>query len=188
MYTCVPSLAAFLSSRPFGTCFIKPFAHVSTSLLVNLLLSRVQVVLCFGAFEAFFVSIFQNLFHTCLLWHRQLSSLPAVRPLFCCLFTCLLLALLMRFSSESFLYPDACVLSLAPIPGFGSRVTSTLVGFFSPESPSSTSCYFRASAARSIDLAQRKAPARVSPSTFFTTCSSGCGSVSFACSSSAILG
>ena len=74
---------------------------------------------------------------------------------------------------------DACVLSLAPIPGFGSRVTSAHVCFFSPESPSSTSCYFRASApyaAHSIDLAQRKATARASSSIFFTTCSYGCGS------------
>ena len=49
---------------------------------MNLLLSRVKVVLCFGAFEAFFVSFSKLLFHTCLLWHRQLSSLPAVDPLF----------------------------------------------------------------------------------------------------------
>ena len=39
----VPSLAVFLSSRPFGTCFIKPTTHslgVSSSLLVNLPLTH----------------------------------------------------------------------------------------------------------------------------------------------------
>ena len=116
---------------------------------MNLLLCRVQVVLRFGA-------ISKLLLNTCLRWHRQLSSLPAVSPLFRFLFTCLLVTLLFRFFSESFLYPDPCVLSLAPILGFGSRVTSALVCFFSPESPSSTSRYFRASApcaARSIALA-----------------------------------
>ena len=39
----VPSLAVFLPSRPFGTCFIKPTTHslgVSSSLLVNLPLTH----------------------------------------------------------------------------------------------------------------------------------------------------
>ena len=98
---------------------------------------------------------------------------------------------LVIFFSGSFLCLDACVLSLAPILGFGSHGASALVCFCSPESPSSTSCCFRASApcaARSIALAHMKTTARVSSSFLFTTCSSGCGSVSVACSSSAVLG
>ena len=65
-------------------------------------------------------------------------------------------------SALPFAFHSPAVLSLAPILGFVSRVTSPLVCFSSPESPSSTSCYFRASApcaTRSIALAHRKTTA-----------------------------
>ena len=81
-----------LGSRPWLFFFLHVhMARVSPNLLLTLWVFHRR----FGAFEAFFVSISQNLFHTCLLWHRPFSSLPNVGPLFCCLFTCLLLALLM---------------------------------------------------------------------------------------------
>ena len=81
-----------LGSRPWLFFFLHVhLARVSPNLLLTLWVFHRR----FGAFEAFFVSISQNLFHTCLLWHRPFSSLPHVGPLFCCLFTCLLLALLM---------------------------------------------------------------------------------------------
>ena len=168
--TWVPSLAVFLSSRPCGTwLFHQTFCTPPVCFIVASGEPSVQscggcsVLRCFRGFLRVHLPIPVP----------HLSS-SAATALF-------ITSLYVR--SSAFFSLACCHVSLAPILVFGSRMTSALVCYFSPESPSSTSSYFRASApcaARSIALARRKTTARVSSSFLFTTCSYGCGSVTFA--------